>query len=973
MLVTDLAFYSAFIHENKATPMRYSSNLRSRIALFVLLPGVACSLLIGIYLTYAMVRDIASYESGMGNAYSEQIAAQAYVPLKTGDRDALQRIAQLALEYPLLRAITFHDADQQEIIHAGPRHSVSDIPDKSPFTCVTVELASENARQLFVPIMDTKLASTVTSANRPNSHDAPKAGTAIIGWVRIEFSRSFLMLHKYRTILFDILAVAVVLAIAFWLAIPFGDRLSDTLRQMSRSARSIGQGKERIALPDSKIAELQELGKAIGEMQDAMTEQQSNLHHQIEQSTQDLRETLETIEIQNIELDLARREAVQASRIKSEFLANTSHEIRTPLNSIIGFSKLLLKTALSNQQQDYLQNIRKSSENLLTIINDVLDLSKIEAGKLVLDYVSFDINETLEEILQILAPGAHEKGLELLHMIYSDVPRRLLGDPLRLKQVLTNLIGNAIKFSDDGNVVVRIAAENTDSQQTLLKIEVSDTGKGLPNNNQMIFNAFTQLDSSSTREYPGTGLGLAISRKIVEQMGGEIGYYSEPGNTTFWFTVRFDTGPQEQDSQEKTLLQGRHILVYDNERLCRLAISHSLTNWGVQPVLTDAVEQIIPAVERDAGSEQAIEAIILGLPARHTTEQMEQLLQFVQQLRNSVQCPLLLCTPATIRQGLAPLLDTAITPMSKPVTEKRLLEALCNALHLSAPCAESNAVATREAGHYSISVLAVDDTPSNLKLISTMLQDLGADVLEANNGEEAVELFRNHDNIDLILMDIQMPVMDGIEATRKIRQLETRRGSHTPIIALTAHALAEQRQHLLMSGLDDYLSKPASEQQLQQVIEKWHKPQHLPINAIKRSASPHYTSQHQTKNHTKNHSIDRHIALQTCGNRPEIAIEMLEILLRTLAVDRQDILAAISNEDMAQAEALIHKLHGACCYCGVTDLKNYCNAMETLIKKQMTEHLPDVLPRFNEAVDALLHWQEHHSVREFFLSDTSAN
>ncbi|HQQ74361.1 MAG TPA: histidine kinase dimerization/phospho-acceptor domain-containing protein, partial [Pseudomonadales bacterium] len=468
-------------------------NLRSRITLFALIPGILCSLLIGAYLSYALVRDIAEYENQMGNAYSEQIALQSFSFLQSANIPALQNTAQLALEYPLLRSITYYDARHQEIAHAGPRHKIltDDQASSTVFDTRTVKKETSENRQLYVPITQKRL--TPTLINEATDSD-PAAISPTIGWVRLEFSRSFMMLHKYRTMLIDTLVVGIVIAASFWIVMPFSDRLTRTVQQITRGARSISEDNGAIPLPTSNITELQELSDAISDMNNAIAEQQSGLQHHIEQSTQDLRETLETIEIQNIELDLARREAVQANRIKSEFLANTSHEIRTPLNSIIGFSKLLLKTPMSQQQQDFLQNIRKSSENLLTIINDVLDLSKIEAGKLVLDYIAFDLNETIEEILQILAHGAHEKGLELLHIIYSDVPRHLLGDPQRLKQILTNLISNAIKFSDNGNVVVRVSAENTEKNEVLLKIEVTDSGKGLPNGNQLIFNAFTQLD-----------------------------------------------------------------------------------------------------------------------------------------------------------------------------------------------------------------------------------------------------------------------------------------------------------------------------------------------------------------------------------------------------------------------------------------------------------------------------------------------
>ncbi len=941
--------------------MKYKSNLRSHISLFTLVPGVICSLLIGAYLTYALVRDVNQYEQDMGKAYGEQVSSQAFIPASTGDVPALQNIAQLALEYPLVHAISFYDTHQQVLAHAGPRHQSIAHSDVTPFSNQSVAINYGANRQLFTPIFKPRLS---TSLDKKGSY-IPADTTEITGWVRIEFSQSFMLLHKYKTILIDIVIVAIVLACAFWFSTPFSDRLAGTIRALSQSAREISDGNTTVTMPNSDVTELNELGQAIDNMRSAIAEQQAGLQQHIEQSTRDLRETLETIEIQNIELDLARREAVQASRVKSEFLANTSHEIRTPLNSILGFSRLLLKTPLSTQQQDYLQNIRKSSENLLTIINDVLDLSKIEAGKLVLDYMSFDLQEILEEILQILAPGAHEKGLELLHMFYSDVPRQLLGDPLRLKQVLTNLISNAIKFSDQGNIVVRVAVEKNDSQQALLKIDVSDSGKGLPNNETSIFNAFSQLDSSSTREYGGTGLGLAISKKLVEQMGGDIGYSSEAGNTTFWFTVRFDIATHTTPATEYKDLIDRQVLIYDREPLCRLALSHSLTDWGTHPVLADSIEQVLPAVSRHAASSIPLDAVILGLPVKHQQKELELMMACIEQLSAQYHCPVLLCIPTSAKHSLPDTLQAAVHHLPKPVTTRRLYSTLCHSLGLKSTASMVERSDSHQASSHtqSLRVLTVDDNLSNLKLISTLLRDMGVSVLEAQNGHEALQVFQEQQP-DLIFMDIQMPIMDGIEATKKIRQLEKQSGNgkkHTPIIALTAHALAEQRQHLLMSGLDDYLSKPATEQQLLRALEKWQAKQESNIRSPAAYAPLPPDEGWIT-------CIDKNAALKSSGGRTEIAIEMLGLLLKNLPQDRELINAALHSQDLIVAQEHIHKLHGACCYCGVPELKNCCNAMESILKKNLTAHIGDVLTAFNRAVDRLLAWQQRNSLHDFFHS-----
>lgn len=943
--------------------MRHS-NLRTYIAIFALGPGIVCALLIGAYLTYALVRDIAQYENEMSDVYSQQVARQAYRALRDGDIATLESTAQLALEYPLLRSISFYDATSKEIAHAGPLHTQLETV-TNLFTSDTLDFSAKNTRQVVIPIKQPRLAGSIRIENS-DPRNLP------IGWARLEYSQSFIMLHKYRTTLVDISIVFIVLAGAFWFAMQFGERLTEVVKRIISNTNIRAKGETTEPITDSRIIEMRELDNAITEMHEALLAEQDSLQSHIEQSTQDLRETLETIEIQNIELDLARREAVQASRIKSEFLANTSHEIRTPLNSIIGFSKLLLKTQLNTQQQDYLSNIRKSSEGLLTLINDVLDLSKIEAGKLVLDYTSFNIQEVLEDVLQILAPSAHDKGLELLPIIYSDVPRRLLGDPLRIRQVLTNLIGNAIKFSEEDNIEVRIAADILEQQKALLKIEVTDHGKGLPNGNNEIFKAFTQLDSTSTRKHAGTGLGLAISRNIVRQMGGDIGYHSDPGNTTFWFTINLDIANTTTTENSNDLLKNHHILVCDKEKLSRLTSGHILTAVGAQPVLADDIDQVIPTLNRHAGSEHPIHALLFNLPVRYNEQDVRQLTRVIHHCQQQ-RCPVILSLTAPARAQLASLFPSAVL-LQKPLPESRLLEILCQTLNIPHNIPTSSTQRIAMTGTPPV-VLAVDDNAPNLKLISAMLHDLGAHVVQATNGEEAIECYKANPDISVIFMDVQMPVMDGIEATQKIRYLEKQSTRRTGIIALTAHALAEQRQRMLSIGMNDFLSKPASEQQLLQMLQKWGKAaqtnSHTTTEATLTTSNTPSEATEQTDTTVfippfYGDCVDRKLALQACGNKPEAAGEILQMLFQTLAEDSAAIVQAIETNDLVQAKERIHKLHGACCYCGVTQLKNCCDAMETLLKKEMNEYLVDVLPSFRTAVGALLDWRRENDPATYF-------
>jgi two-component system sensor histidine kinase BarA len=924
--------------------MKYRRNLRSHLSLFSLLPGVLCALLVGGYLSYSLMRDIDNLEKSTGKAFSEQISHIAYEAMTQDNIPALQHIALVTLENPFVRAVSFYDAQQQVISHAGPEHEMASGNEDAYFTNVLQEILTTRNYQIVIPVTQPRLSAELAFKN-PTKLLPPKN----IGWIRLELSNDYLLLQKYKTFLLDAFIIGFILAATFWIATPFSDRLTSTIKEQTHGALEISRGNYAATLPDSGIAELRALSDAIHTLRRAMLEQQAGLQHSVEQSTKDLRDNMELIEIQNIELNLARRAAVQANRVKSEFLANTSHEIRTPLNSIIGFSKLLQKTSLSNQQMDYLQNIQQSSEGLLTIINDVLDLSKIEAGKLVLDHIGFDLYDTVEDILQILAPGAHEKGLELIHMIYSDVPRHLIGDSLRLKQILTNLISNAIKFSEKGRVAVRIAMTSLVQQHAIIKVDITDTGKGLPNDNTAIFNAFNQLDSSSTREHGGTGLGLAICKKLVEQMSGDIGYHSETANTTFWFTFRAEIATDHPEINNN-IFGNHHILICDPEPLCRLTLSHSLTRWGSHPIITESTDQIIHSIEHYAHTSEPIDVAIIGLPVNQTGGDIIKTQNMLKRLRDETDCKIILCAPTYSKYNFSGILGESIQHLAKPTTEKRLFAALLHALNLdNGKNPYQDLMQNQAATITGKTILAVDDNPSNLQLISTVLRDLGATVLEATNGKEALTIFTS-EAIDIVFMDIQMPEMDGIETTQRIRQLQKNASIRTPVIALTAHALAEQRQYLLQSGIDDYLSKPTTEQQLIRMIEKWH---------IR-------DAQSDTETPEKNACIDIDNAMKNTGNRPELAGEMLSALLELLPSSKTNINQAITDNDLDKAIHETHKLHGASCYCGTVLLKEACQALEIALKNGNQEVIIETATVVNQSIDAIETWRQNHNPLQYF-------
>jgi two-component system sensor histidine kinase BarA len=931
-------------------------SIHSQALKVILLPLTGLSFALCASLIYLNISYTDKFVQQYGNAQIKQWALMVE-QIGIDNKEQISDLFDAARVEPSIRALAIYTDNNNEHLHLGP----------------VFETHIPSIAKQSLALID-KNQATQFSQSQSGQTLLFKAAFSDGSSLYLELSKLPYLLLDYQTLLSGMLLWLLCTAIAAALTTHCSRSLVNALRQICANINQISAGSLTTDSDNSADQlhnqELNEIMQSIEQMRHALQQTQQDNQYHSDQSTNDLRETLDTIEVQNIELNIARKEALKASRIKSEFLANTSHEFRTPLNGIIGFAQLALRTDLSEQQQNYLRTILESSQNLLTSINDILDFSKLETGQLALDYMPLNPRNCIEETLKILAPEAQQKKLELITLFDPELPQQLLGDPLRLKQILSNLIGNGIKFSARGNIIIRVQQLQTLDTQVEIKISISDSGIGLTiEQQQELFSPFSQADTSNSREHGGAGLGLSISKGLIERMDGQIGVDSKVGQgSTFWFQLKLgiDRSHNQNNNQNKLSLTGQRALIFSRNSMATLQLQDLLENWDVNCEQQSSIEQLLPTISEANQSGKPYNLLLLDSSYDFNNDDYQQLKKVIWRASQRYQCRIV--TIASSEQ-LSLIVDTTLHKLIRNCLKPLICQDLQvhiehknskaqNSVAIIAASPQQKAPYEGEPKARSAQVLVVDDNPANLQLASELLKGIGAKVTTANNGSEALQLCAQHD-YDLIFMDVQMPILDGMNTTRELRKREDSK-RRTPIIALTAHAMSDQKTDLLLAGMDDYLHKPVSESQLQHALHRWS--QHNIDISVNKSTEVQETFNKANSNIV----VDREKCLALANYKADLARDMLSMLIDTAKQDIELLPHLYREQKFDELSERIHKLYGSCCYSGVPALKKISGKLDKLLQQKQYANLEQDLIALGNAIAALLNWNQEFDVNALF-------
>ena len=906
-------------------------SLKDWVILLTIVPTTLISFTIAGYFSYARYVELNQFLTIRSQSIIEPIAIASVESIIKKDRGKLRQLIGFAHKNNsnIVKGITIFTTDNQVLVTSSYLRDTFVMSlkagDKIPQHTSTDSLADDF-------IFRTPIINENHLDNKP----------IIVGYVAMQIDKTTINYSQQSQVLVALTIAFLGSLMSALFSIILIKNITRPLGTMVQAVDRIREGKLDSRISGQLIGELNFLKNGINAMAQSIGDYHNEMQRSIDDATIDLRESMEQFEIQNVELDISKRKAEDASRVKSEFLANMSHELRTPLNGIIGFTRQVLKTPLSETQRDYLQIIERSSNNLLAIINDILDFSKLDAGKIIIESIPFTLRESIEEVLILLSPSCQKRNIELSLRMPDQVPDLLIGDAMRIKQVMVNLVNNAIKFTDKGLVTIDVEGENIDEYTASFKIKITDTGIGMSKEQQRsIFEAFGQADKSVTRLYGGSGLGLVICQRLANEMKGDIGFDSAEGRgSTFWFNFQCELNPIPIKTILNTkALVDKSILYYEPISHSRIATNEIMTGWKMQVTPVHSLEKLSNALINN----QNFDFALIGHSV--TPTQINDLKELISSIKPQIPAIHLAINSNAPNLQEALLASGALSCLSKPIIPSKLSRALQNGT--------PQVLYDQPPLRVPIKVLVVDDNETNLKLIEALLLEQVMEVTAATNGKEAVKCCEN-EMFALIFMDIQMPIMDGVTALKIIKANTF--NDKTPIVAVTALALKGEKEKLLMEGFNGYIAKPIDENMLRHNIYEYCDLE-LFTSSIASSSDDGQKDKEFliddsiTINVPLNSIIDWPLAMKLTGNRADLAKDMLKGLVKSLPYVKQGISDGLTCQDVVQIKTLIHKLNGACCYTGVPSLSQISKHIE--IQLNINCSLDDLEPDFCDFFEQL--------------------
>ena len=893
-----------------------SIGIKYQLRITTLIPVLLVALLFALFYNGQFSRDLKQHISHLGEAYIHQLLPAAQLAILRDDHRTLQGLIDASTINPDVQSLTVYNAKRQLLAYRGGKHSLNNVFNPPEFTGDYIESRQINPYTInFVaPITLPKfnLYSFAPYAT-PSSPIAFQADD-ILGWLSIDIDTKSMLIQHYQmyivTIFITLLGLLLSLSIHYFLS----KRIYLPIARLRRSMKQIVSNEFETQIKVSSTGELGIIEQGCAHLQKQYLNTIQDLNHHIEVATADLQQSLELLEEKNIELSLDKKKTEEKSRQKAELIVNMSHEIRTPMNGVIGFTNVLLDSKLDPLQLDYVKTIKSSAQDLLAIINDILDYSKMDAGKLHLDCIPIDIRACIDEVLALIAPTAHKKGIDLIPATAVNVPKTMLGDPLRLKQMISNLVSNAVKFTEHGYVLIRTRIEQESDKDYTVSISVTDTGIGISLDDQTtLFNAFNQADTSITRRYGGSGLGLVICKTLAEHMRGRISLHSEIyKGSTFTIHIKLEKlASYEVEKHQTHRFADLRVICFDDNPLHLEAICNGLGFWGIHCTRVDTFNKLEEAFRTYSDHQLAFVSVNQGCE-----QQVAQILH-----KQSIPCVLVSKWPIQDHEALG-----AQGFLFKPPNMQKLhdtVESLLNKVSLTTSY-NHELDNLREQLRLARPVLLVaEDNPVNRMLLNSMFGE-NASITTVDDGKQAVTIC-NEKRFNVILLDLQMPILNGVEAARLIHQ-ESTLNKKTPIILISANSCDLNKKQLSKVGIELCLQKPIDEENLLR---------HLLRMATKSKAA----------------AINWPLCVQKVSGNQALAAEFLARFVVELKKNREEFLQLMHTHNVQGLERAAHKLHGACCFCGVPTLQTQVAHLENIART--AAHINELQTEFAELIQSI--------------------